>query len=48
MRGWQMHNGIDYEARWDRDGVHHEVPRTGATELGTEAMPGGDDDDWTR
>jgi hypothetical protein len=21
MRGWQMHNGIDYEAKWDRDGV---------------------------
>ena len=26
MRAWQMHNGVDYEAKWDRDGEHHDRP----------------------
>ena len=24
LRGWDMHNGGDYEAEWDRDGKHDE------------------------
>jgi hypothetical protein len=24
VRGWDMHNGVDYEAEWDRDGLHDE------------------------
>ena len=41
MRGWQMHNGIDYEAG---GGTQSEKTKAGATELGTEADPGGEDD----
>jgi len=22
LRGWDMHNGVDYQAKWDRDGKH--------------------------
>ena len=24
LRGWQMHNGVDFESEFDRDGVHDE------------------------
>lgn len=26
IRGWQMHNGVDFEAKWNRDGEHHGRP----------------------
>lgn len=41
MRGWQMHNGIDYEAGGGRKS---EGTKVGATELGTEPDPGGEED----